>query len=65
MKWSATTRIQEATKEGEVREMTGHVCEKFWRYTTWQSMENAILCNGRASANASKTCIEIMTYSLC
>ena len=30
-KWSATTRMHEATKEGEVREMTGHVYEKFWR----------------------------------
>jgi hypothetical protein len=31
MKWSATTRMHEATNEGEVREMTGHVWEKFWR----------------------------------
>jgi len=43
MKWSATTRMQDAMKDREVREMTGHVSEKFCRYTRWQIMENAIL----------------------
>jgi len=31
MKWSMTTRMQEAMKEGEVREMKGQREEKFWR----------------------------------
>jgi hypothetical protein len=43
MKWSTTTRMQDATKDGEEREMSGHASEKFCRYITWQSMENAIL----------------------
>jgi len=31
VKWSATTRIQERMKRGEMREMKGHVEEKFER----------------------------------
>lgn len=61
-KWSTTTRTQEAMKEWEVREMSGHESEKFWRYMTWQRMENAILCAGSESVIASKTCIEMMAW---
>jgi hypothetical protein len=61
-KWSTTTRTQEAMKEWEVREMSGHESEKFWRYMTWQRMENAILCAGSESVIASKTCIAMMAW---
>ena len=53
-----------ARKDEEKREKTGHaahVSEKFCRYTTWKVNENAILRGGRASVNASKTCIDIVT----
>jgi hypothetical protein len=42
MKWSTTTRMQDAMNVGEEREMTGHECETFCKYTTWQNIENAI-----------------------
>jgi len=61
-KWSTTTRTHEATKEWEVREMSGHESEKFCRYTTWQRMENAILWAGRESVMASKTCSAMMAW---
>jgi len=31
VKWSATTRMQDRMNRGDVREMYGHVEEKFWR----------------------------------
>lgn len=31
MKWSAITSMQEAMKAGDESDMSGQVCEKFWR----------------------------------
>lgn len=43
IKWSTTTRMHDATNDREERGMTGHESEKFCRYVTWQSIENASL----------------------
>ena len=54
------TRAHEAMKDIDVREIVGHVVEKFWRYTRWQSIENATCVRGRESKRYKRTCRAII-----